>query len=110
MLRPEVALRFETARSSSTEERLFPGGIEDAFGARVIYDANLPVDGTGLSSIIVADWRLLYVLSRQGLAIESSPYPAFESDETTFRAHERIGAAVTKPEAFDVIDGVDITP
>lgn len=111
VLRPEIALRFSVARSTATDELLFPGGVAEAFApTRCVYDANLPTDAGGLSSIVVADWRQLYVLSRGGLIIESSPYPAFESDVTTLRAYERIGAAVTQPAAFEVIDDVDITP
>lgn len=111
VLRPEIALRFAVVRSTATDELLFPGGVAEAFApTRVVYDANLPVAAGGNSSIVVADWKQLYVLSRNGLVIESSQHAAWEEDSTSFRAHERIGAAVTQPQAFEVIDDVDITP
>ena len=40
--------------------------------------------------------------------MEQSNGPGFVSDETTFRAVERYGAAVVKPSSFEVIDGLSL--
>jgi HK97 family phage major capsid protein len=111
VMRPEIMLRFTIARTAGDGHFLFGEGLADRLGVTVVFDSNLPVDGTGLTSIIVAEWAsALYFFSRGGLVIESSEAPAFVSDETTFRAYERHGAAVVKPDAIEVLDDVDVSP
>ena len=108
VLRPEVAATMDTARTSGSGSFLFDGDWRDRLDVRVVYAPNLPVVD-GEASIVVADWRsAVYVLSRGGLVIESSPYPAFEEDSTTYRCFERVGGAVVKADAVEIVDGVEI--
>ena len=112
VIHPDVGERFDLA-TLSDGSFMFPDGLAGKLvgKATVIEDSNLPVAVGGEVPIIVGVFkRGLHFFNRKALVVEQSNAPGFVSDETTFRAVERYGAAVAKPSAFEVIDGTDLTP
>ncbi len=62
--------------------------------------------GTNESRIIVADFKEALILDRQGITVDESAHVYFTSNQTVFRAEQRVGfTAARTPLAFDVIGG-----
>jgi HK97 family phage major capsid protein len=110
VVHPNVSERFDLALNANGDF-LFPDGLRGKLTgkATLVEDANLPI-GTGntVPIIVGAFKRGLHVFNRKAIVIEQSTGPGFSSDETTFRAVERYGAAIVKPSSFEVIDGLDL--
>lgn len=81
----------------------------ELFGLPVYTTANVPTTlGTteNESAIFVGDFSQGLVLDRQGVVTDQSEHVFFTSNQTVFRAEERIGfTAARYPKAFAVIEG-----
>ncbi len=89
------------------------GGPEGTVWGLPIYsDANMPSNlGTGANEtrIVVGAWKEAYLLERSGVTLDvsSEAGAAFESNQTWFRAEERMGATFARqPAAFFSVTGL----
>lgn len=110
VLHPQVLERFDLALDANDNFQFsegLAGKLQDK--ARVVEDANLPVAVDGAVPIVVGAFKYLHYFARKGLVVEESQAVGFTDDETFFRAVERYGVAVSRPSAFEVVDGADLT-
>jgi HK97 family phage major capsid protein len=62
--------------------------------------------GTNESRVIVGDFTEALILDRQGITVDESPHVYFTSNQTVFRAEERVGfTAARQPKAFCIVGG-----
>lgn len=84
----------------------------DLFGLPVYTTANVPTNlgtGTDESRIIVGKFDEALILDRQGITLDRSEHVYFTSNQTVFRAEERLGfTAARYPKAFCVIQGAGL--
>lgn len=84
----------------------------DLFGLPVYTTANVPTNlgtGTDESRVIVGKFDEALILDRQGITLDRSEHVYFTSNQTVFRAEERLGfTAARYPKAFNVIQGVGL--
>jgi len=109
VVHPRDVAKFDLA--VDTQNRyLFEGGLAALLGAKLVVDANVPTNlgaGTNETVIIVGSFRDgAHFFERTPLTIDSSQDAGWVTDETVFRAVERYGFAVTRPEAFEVLTGI----
>lgn len=82
------------------------------FGVPVYTTANVPTNlgtGTDESRVIVGNFNEGLILDRQGITLDSSPHVYFTSNQTVFRAEERVGfTAARYPKAFTVVGGAGL--
>ena len=82
------------------------------FGLPVYCTPNVPTNlgaGTDESRVIVGNFDEGLILDRQGITLDSSGHVYFTSNQTIFRAEERVGfTAARYPKAFSVIGGVGL--
>lgn len=82
------------------------------FGVRVVTTNRMPTNmgaGTNESRIIVGDFSEALILDRQGITVDESPHVKFTSNQTIFRAEQRVGfTAARSPKAFAVVGGVGL--
>ena len=65
--------------------------------------------GTNESRVIVGDFREALILDRQGITVDESSHVYFTTNQTVFRAEERVGfTAARTPAAFNVIGGAGL--
>ena len=65
--------------------------------------------GTNESRVIVGEFSEGLILDRQGITVDQSPHVYFSTNQTVFRAEERVGfTAARYPKAFSVISGVGL--
>lgn len=65
--------------------------------------------GTNESRVIVGDFREALILDRQGITVDESPHVYFTTNQTVFRAEQRVGfTAARTPGAFNVIGGTGL--
>jgi len=87
-----------------------PGG--ELFGLPVVLTKNMPTNlgtGTNESRVIVGNFSEALILDRQGITVDQSPHVYFSSNQTVFRAEERVGfTAARYPKAFSVISGAGL--
>lgn len=112
VLNPQVLERFDLDLDDNGNFR-FPGGLAGKLldkNVSVAVDPNVPVDANNMTSIIVGDWKAgVYFFDRKAVAIDvDRSGDAFIEDMTRYRCVERYGAAVVKPSALEVLDGVDL--
>jgi HK97 family phage major capsid protein len=85
------------------------GPVKSLWGYPVVTSNRMPTNlgaGTNESRIIVADFREALILDRQGITVDESSHVYFTSNQTVFRAEQRVGfTAARTPKAFDVIGG-----
>lgn len=91
------------------DRTVFQGPTRTLWGVPVYLSNRIPVNlgsGTNESRIIVADFSEALILDRQGITVDESPHVYFTSNQTVFRAEERVGfTAARQPKAFCVIGG-----
>ena len=64
--------------------------------------------GTDETKMILGNFAQgLYFLSRTPLVVEASRDAGWVTDETVFRRIERFGAAVVRPQSFEVLSGIE---
>lgn len=91
---------------------VYTGPVRTLWGINVVLSNRIPTNlggGTNESRIIVADFSEALILDRQGITVDESPHVYFTSNQTVFRAEERVGfTAARQPKAFCVIGGVGL--
>lgn len=84
----------------------------DLFGLPVYTTANVPTNLGGTddeSRIIVGKFDEALILDRQGITLDRSEHVYFTSNQTVFRAEERLGFTAGRyPKAFCVIQGAGL--
>jgi len=82
------------------------------FGYRVVTSNRVPTNlggTTNESRVIVGDYSEALILDRQGITVDESPHVYFTSNQTVFRAEQRVGfTAARAPKAFCVIGGAGL--
>jgi len=82
------------------------------FGYRVVTSNRVPTNlgaGTNESRIIVGDFSEALILDRQGITVDESPHVYFTTNQTVFRAEQRVGfTAARAPKAFCVVGGAGL--
>lgn len=92
---------------------LFPEGLAGKLSgmARVVPEANVPLAVGNLSPVRAGDFRQVLFFSCKSKAIDvNNGGEAFVGDVTGYRCVERYGTTIAKAEAFEVVDGVDLSP
>ena len=65
--------------------------------------------GTNESRVIVADFKEALILDRQGITVDEFSHVYFTTNQTVFRAEERVGfTAARTPAAFNVVGGAGL--
>jgi len=89
-----------------------PAPVGQLFGVDVYASANVPVNlgaGDNESAVIVGDFSEGLLLDRQGITTDTSEHVFFTSNQTIFRAEERLGfTAARDPKAFKVVAGAGV--
>jgi HK97 family phage major capsid protein len=82
------------------------------WGVPVITSNRMPTNlgtGTNESRVIVGDFKEALILDRQGITVDDSSHVYFTTNQTVFRAEERVGfTAARTPLAFNVVGGVGL--
>jgi HK97 family phage major capsid protein len=88
------------------------GPIKSLWGYQVILSNRMPTNlggGTNESRVIVGDFSEALILDRQGITVDESPHVYFTTNQTVFRAEQRVGfTAARTPLAFNVVGGVGL--
>ena len=88
------------------------GPVKSLWGYPVITSNRVPTNlggGTNESRVIVGDFREALILDRQGITVDESSHVYFTTNQTVFRAEQRVGfTAARTPEAFNVIGGAGL--
>jgi HK97 family phage major capsid protein len=93
----------------SQSRTVYQGPTRTLWGVPVVLSNRVPTNlgaGTNESRIIVGDFTEALILDRQGITVDESPHVYFTSNQTVFRAEERVGfTAARQPKAFCVVGG-----
>jgi len=85
---------------------------QSLFGIRVVLSNRVPTNlggGTNESRVVVGDFSEALILDRQGITVDESPHVYFTTNQTIFRAEQRVGfTAARAPKAFAVIGGTGL--
>ncbi len=88
------------------------GPTKTLWGYPVVTSNRVPTNlgaGTNESRVIVADFREALILDREGITLDESKHVHFTSNQTVFRAEQRLGfTAARTPAAFNVIGGAGL--
>jgi HK97 family phage major capsid protein len=88
------------------------GPTKSLWGYPVVTSNRIPTNlgaGTNESRVVVADFREALILDRQGITVDESRHVYFTTNQTVFRAEERVGfTAARTPEAFNVVGGAGL--
>lgn len=91
---------------------IYDGPSRTLWGVPVVLTNRMPTNlgsGTNESRIIVGDFSEALILDRQGITVDNSSHVYFTSNQTVFRAEERVGfTAARQPNAFCVIGGAGL--
>lgn len=86
------------------------GPVKSLWGVPVITSNRMPINlgvGTNESRVIVGDFKEALILDRQGITVDESKHVYFTTNQTVFRAEQRVGfTAARTPSAFNVVGGV----
>lgn len=101
-LRPDIT----TARTINR------GPAKYLWGYPVVTSNRIPTSlgvGANESRVIVADFSEALILDRQGITVDESAHVYFTTNQTVFRAEERVGfTAARTPRAFNVVGGAGL--
>lgn len=88
------------------------GPVKSLWGYRVVTSNRMPTNlggGTNESRVIVGDFSEALILDRQGITVDESPHVYFTTNQTVFRAEQRVGfTAARTPAAFNVVGGAGL--
>jgi len=88
------------------------GPTRTLWGYPVVTSNRVPTNlgaGTNESRVIVADFREALILDRQGITVDESKHVHFTTNQTVFRAEQRVGfTAARTPAAFNVVGGAGL--
>lgn len=91
---------------------VYQGPVRTLWGINVVLSNRVPTNlgtGTNESRVIVGDFTEALILDRQGITVDESPHVYFTSNQTVFRAEERVGfTAARQPKAFCVVGGTSL--
>lgn len=86
-----------------------PSQNKNLLGVAVVTSNRVPTNlgtTTNESRVIVGDFSEALILDRQGITVDESPHVYFTSNQTVFRAEQRVGfTAARQPKAFCVVGG-----
>jgi len=81
-------------------------------GYTVVLSNRVPINlgaGANESRVIVGDFTEALILDRQGITVDESPHVYFTSNQTVFRAEQRVGfTAARQPKAFCTVGGTGL--
>lgn len=90
----------------------YNGPRGELFGLPVYTTSAVPRNlgaGTNETCILVANWSEGLILDREGIRNDTSEHVKFTSNQTVFRAEERVGFTASRnPEAFNVVGGTGL--
>lgn len=125
LMAPEVWYYIERERPDSEIQYLIGAGANSEgrrpsdqrpsrtlFGYPVELSAGVPVDqGAGDdTTVIVGNFAEAVIIDREGIVLDSSEHVHFTTNQTIFRAEERVGfTAERRPEAFHTVSGIDLS-
>lgn len=88
------------------------GPVKSLWGYQVVTSNRIPTNlggGTNESRVIVGDFKECLILDRQGITVDESAHVYFTSNQTVFRAEERVGfTAARTPAAINVVGGAGL--
>jgi HK97 family phage major capsid protein len=88
------------------------GPVKSLWGYPVVTSNRIPTNlgaGTNESRVIVGDFREALILDRQGITVDESRHVYFTTNQTVFRAEQRVGfTAARTPQAFNVVGGAGL--
>lgn len=88
------------------------GPVKSLWGYPVVTSNRIPTNlgtGTNESRVIVGDFRECLILDRQGITVDESPHVYFTTNQTVFRAEQRVGfTAARTPAAINVVGGAGL--
>ena len=88
------------------------GPVKSLWGYPVVTSNRIPTNlgtGTNESRVIVGDFREALILDRQGITVDESSHVYFTTNQTVFRAEQRVGfTAARTPTAFNVVGGAGL--
>jgi len=101
-----------TISSVQDPRTVYTGPTRTLWGVPVVLSNRMPTNlgsGTNESRVIVGDFSEALILDRQGITVDESPHVYFTSNQTVFRAEERVGfTAARQPRAFCVVGGAGL--
>jgi HK97 family phage major capsid protein len=86
----------------------FRGPAKSLWGYPVITSNRVPttLGGGTESRVVVGDFSECLILDRQGITVDESPHVYFTTNQTVFRAEQRVGfTAARTPSAINVVGG-----
>ena len=90
----------------------FRGPAKFLWGYPVVTSNRVPTNlgaGTNESRVIVGDFQEALILDRQGITVDESAHVHFTTNQTVFRAEQRVGfTAARTPAAFNVVGGAGL--
>ena len=119
VMHPRTWTRILKAKDAVGTYLVGPESVQSArttnksiFGYRVVTSNRVPTNMGGTtneSRVVVGDFKEALVLDRQGITVDESPHVFFTSNQTVFRAEQRVGfTAARQPKAFAVIGGTGL--
>lgn len=88
------------------------GPTKSLWGYPVVTSNRIPTNlgaGTNESRVVVGDFSEALILDRQGITVDESAHVNFTTNQTVFRAEERVGfTAARTPLAFNVVGGAGL--
>jgi HK97 family phage major capsid protein len=88
------------------------GPVKSLWGYPVVTSNRIPTNlggGTNESRVVVGDFREALILDRQGITVDESRHVYFTTNQTVFRAEQRVGfTAARTPAAFNVVGGAGL--
>jgi HK97 family phage major capsid protein len=88
------------------------GPVKSLWGYQVVTSNRVPTNlgtGTNESRVIIGDFAEALILDRQGITVDESSHVFFTTNQTVFRAEQRVGfTAARTPSAFNVVGGVGL--
>ena len=88
------------------------GPVKSLWGYQVVTSNRVPTNlgtGTDESRVVVGDFREALILDRQGITVDESSHVYFTTNQTVFRAEQRVGfTAARTPTAFNVVGGAGL--
>ncbi len=88
------------------------GPVKSLWGYPVITSNRIPTNlggGTNESRVIVGDFKECLILDRQGITVDESKHVYFTTNQTVFRAEQRVGfTAARTPLAINVVGGAGL--
>lgn len=101
------------AHADTSQNRTFRNGpTRTLWGYPVVLSNRVPTNlgtGTNESRVVVGDFSEALILDRQGITVDESSHVYFTTNQTVFRAEQRVGfTAARTPGAFNIVGGAGL--